>query len=234
MQRPVRVESPSDVATQFGSSFYEGQTQPELDERVQLGRFLVAAAHTELLQFPLAVAHVRNRRPDFNLQVAQTRVGVEATKIANEELELARSLQRKRHFGTLSTTPLLRRPDPTTSRSERLNDAFTTPSMLFPNDIAGEDSYWHEQALAIIERKRLHLNQPDYGRGQENWLLLWDKLSSTKNELSHRVARIEGALWNEWKADFFTRLIVEQAQFSCFAILSKQGTTWLPDDRLEP
>ena len=234
MQKPVRAENSSDAGSRFGPSFYGGRTQPELDERVQLGKFLEAAAHTELLQYPLEVTHVRNQRPDFKLILGKTQIGVEATKVANEELESARSLQRRRRMGTLSVTPFLRRPDPAASRRERVIAALTTPSMLFPNDIADEDSFWLETALAIIKRKHRHLNKPDYCRGKENWLLIWDKLSSTENELSRRVARLEDVLCMEWKEDFFTKLIVEQAHFSCFAILSKQGTTWLPDDSHRP
>jgi len=200
-----------------------------LDERLQLGKFLEAVAHTKLLKYPLEVTHVRNQRPDFELVLGKTQVGVEVTKIANEELESARSLQRKKHLGTLSTTPFLRKPDSATSRHERVNSAFTTPSVLFSNDAADEDSFWLEKALEMVERKRRHLCQSDYGRGEENWLLLWDKLSSTEVELRQRVAQLEDALWLEWKSTFFTRLVVEQAQFSCFAVLSSQGTTWLPD-----
>lgn len=229
MQKPVRAENPSDVANRFGPSFYGGRTQPELDERVQLGKFLEAAAHTELVKYPLEVTHVRNQRPDFKLVLGKTQVGVEVTKVANEELESARSLQRKKHLGTLSITPFLSKPDSATSRRQRVSSGFTTPAVLFPNEVADEDSFWLEKALEIVERKSIHLCQSDYGRGEENWLLLWDRLSSAEADLRRRIAQLENALWMKWKGTFFSRLIVEQAQFSCFAILSSHGTTWLPD-----
>ena len=104
MNAKVIAVSPEAIACRFGTSFYAGsKTQPELDERVQLGEFLQSAAHAQLLKYPVAVSHTRDCKPDFKMTLGSVSVGVEATKVANHELEWARGIQRQYGLGRVNT-----------------------------------------------------------------------------------------------------------------------------------
>src|SRR2546426_5888891 len=99
------ANSKEEAEQKFGRAFYGGKTQPELDERVQMGKFLEIAVEHGLFNYPIEVLHDRQRKPDFRLTTAQRTIGIEATKIANPNLEQARVLQRRHGLGTLSVSP---------------------------------------------------------------------------------------------------------------------------------
>lgn len=215
------ANSPEEAQSRFGRPFYGGETQPELDERVQLGRFLVAAAFADFLCFPLEVTHTRDRRPDFVVNNGGTLVGVEVTKVANEELEWARSLQRKHKLGTMTLTPFLKGREEKRKRPDVLEHAFVTPTHVFGGSQEEEDEFWVAAAKKIVLRKTAILNSPDSGRQTENWLLIWDKLGSSASDLERRVMLLQPWLLEMWKPDWFTKLIFQENYSSNFVVLSQ-------------
>ncbi len=216
------------MSTQFGCAFYSGTTQAELDERRQFGKFLEAAAFTSLLRYPVEVEHTRDRNPDFRLMNGPTMVvGVEVTKIAKEKLEEARRLNRERGDGTMCISSYLKE-----SSDQRTREAGFAESQLppvFPEGIPieEEDESWLNKAESVVRRKTEIYQRPNFERQQENWLLLWDKLSSSPEDLERRVPKLLIFLRKFWKNDGFSKVIVEQSHFQCFVILSPEGATWL-------
>jgi len=227
MNETVKAHSPDEVAAKFGYSFYTGTTQPELDERVQLGKLLLVAAETPLLRYPLEVTHTRDRKPDFRLAMGSTFVGVEATKVANERLEQARVLHRERGLGTICISSYLKEPSERRTREQDFKDSFLMSSFVMGNTIEDEDEFWIKQAEKILRRKADIFRRSNFERQQENWLLLWDKLRSSDWDLQRRIPMLSALLQEFWGHDWFSKVILEQNQFQCLVILSQDGVTWL-------
>ncbi len=213
MPRTHRAARPDEVPVVFGRAFYEGQTQPELDERVQLGKFLVAAASSPLLGYPLEVEHTREAKPDFRIKLGSKTIGVELSKVANRNLEQARHFQRKHKLGTLSVSPFLKGSSERRDREEVLSEGFCTPAMVFGNSPEDEDAFWLDQARTMIARKGAYLEKPGFVRYQRTWLLLWDRLSSHSRDLNRRAEALSYSLHPLWQGTWFSKIIIEQAHF---------------------
>ena len=228
MNTTVKAQSADEVESKFGYDFFIGNTQSELDERVQLGKFLMAASRASLLQYPLEVTPTRDRKPDFQLFLGGKTISAEATKIANKELEWARGLQRRSKLGTMYVTPFLKPATEKRDRAGVLNEGFATPAFVIGNTAEEEDAFWLKQAEDMLRRKTEIFRRPDFERRQENWLLLWDKLRSSDSDLERRVPILSELLREFWGSTWFDKVIVEHEFFECFVILTPNDVSWLP------
>jgi hypothetical protein len=198
------ANSPDEVACVFGPSFYWERmlprSQPELDERVRLGKFLKATAFTARCRYPIEVyVPTRDQKPDFKVSFGGVAVGIEASKIANPNLEQVRSHQAKDRLGTMQISSLLAEGPPRSFEQMR-NDCFGMAPWIFPNpnQLQGEDGFWLKQAQSIIQRKDAISQSPSFNRYAESWLLLWDKLASDEEELQRRSVRLAEFLTDFW------------------------------------
>jgi hypothetical protein len=211
----------------FGTKFFEQslpETKPEFDERIQLGAFLRIYSLSATCSFPIGVnIPPRDQRPDFKVTIGGAEVGIEASKIANCELEEVRSAQRHEKLGTIEISSLLRR-QPKKSRNQKIADCTTVPVLISPdsNQIQAEGDFWLEQAQFIIQRKHAITKQPTFNRYGETWLLLWDKLSY-EEDLGQRVRALGDWLIQFWNGNFFAKIIIQQQHSERFFILSRQG-----------
>jgi hypothetical protein len=222
----------------FGTTFYAESgptTQPELDERVQLGAFLRTYALSGACQFPIAVnIPPRDQRPDFKVTFQNSAVGIETSKIANSELEEMRSVQRRKKLGTIEISSLLKQK-PRTSLNQRIADCTGTPVFIFadPDQIERENAFWLEKAQDIISRKHTIRKQPTFNRYGESWLLLWDKMSY-EQELEQRLGSLAVWLAPRWNDEFFEKIIVQQQHSERFFILSCSGIEILQREAVHP
>jgi hypothetical protein len=226
------ANSPDEVAQVFGSSFYNEshpQSQPELDERVQLSKFLKTAAFTPICRYPIEVNVLpRDHKPDFRATFGGRIVGIEASKIANGDLEQVRSHQSKGSFGTMELSSFLKGGGRRTL-SQKLSDALITPTFIFanPTQRKDEDEFWLKQAQIIIQRKDEISKTPAFNRYDESWLLLWDKLASDEEELQRRSFRLAQTLVRFWHPDRFKKIIIQANYIAHFVILTAQGVELL-------
>ena len=215
-----------EAQTVFGQDFYrqsQPKTQPELDERVQLGAFLRTFALSAVCQFPIiATILPREKRPDFKVTFGSTEVGIETSKIANSELEQMRTVQRQKKLGTIEISSLLR-PQAKRSLTQKIEDCTGIPVFIFPvqNQALHEDAFWIEKAQEIITRKDSIAKEPTFSRYGASWLLLWDKMSGDE-ELEPRIQALATWLAPFWKVDFFEKIIIQQQHSEQFFILSRQ------------
>lgn len=98
----------SDLVSIGTALFQPRGNQNRLDEQVSMTRLLEIVALTHLLEFPARICHTPDAVPDFLIDTPDRRIGVETAKIANQNLEHARDLQRR-------ATPI----QPRTSYAER-------------------------------------------------------------------------------------------------------------------
>ncbi len=222
----------------FGSTFYAESrpaTQPELDERVQLGALLRTYALSESCQFPIEVyIPPREQRPDFKVTFGRSTIGIEASKIANSELEEVRTAQRQDKLGTIEISSLLQRQS-RTSRNRRIVACIANPVFVFPDSKQqeNEDDFWLDQAQFIIKRKHTITKQPTFNRYGQCWLLLWDKLSY-EDELDRRVVMLADKLVHTWGNDFFEKIIIQRQHSERFCLLSSQGIEKLQKPEISP
>ncbi len=221
------AESPETVADKFGKTFYVGAVRAEADERFQLGEFLQCAADTSLIKYPLVVEHTRNSKPDFKINLGSTSVGVEATKVTTHGYETALSLQRFRRLGTMHVTPFLQRADAKPKQTNVIRDGFLAPTFVWGKTLEEEDKLWLQQAESIVRRKTEIFSKPDFVRQEENWLLIWDRLSFSV-DWERRVPELAALLNKFWSKNWFTKVILEQKYFQHFVVFSAQGELWLP------
>jgi len=211
----------------FGRAFYSEscpRTQVELDERVQLGAFLRAYALSASCLFPIHVnVTPKDQRPDFKVTFAGREIGIEASKIANWELEEIRTVQRQEGLGTIQISSLLR-GQPKRIRNQKIANCTEVPVFIFgdPDQMRDEDDFWLQQAQDIIRRKQAKTKEPTFNRYTASWLLLWDKLSY-EEELERRINPLTDWLASFWQNDSFERIIIQQQHSERFFILSRQG-----------
>src|SRR5258708_245168 len=95
--------------------------------------------------------------------MGSTGVSVEATKVANHELEWGRGLQRQAAaLGTLCATPFLKEAAGKRDRSAVLNEGFARPSIFLGNTIEAQDKFWLTQAESMVRRKTEIFRRPDF------------------------------------------------------------------------
>ena len=123
-------------------------------------------------------------------------------------------------------TPFLKQVDTERKRADILSDGFLLPQFVF-GSTEEDDTSWLEQAESIVQRKTKNLSRPDFDRQEENWLLLWDKLSSSQFDLHRLVPKFSALLKKFWGAEWFNKVILEQTYFQCFIVFSPEGELWV-------
>lgn len=227
-----------EVQQVFSTKFYEEscpKSQAELDERVQLAAFLRTYALSASCSFPVEVSiPPRDQKPDFKVTFRGTDIGIEATKIANPELEQVRNEQRKRKIGTIEISSLLRQ-QPKRSLHQKISDCTARPVFIFPdsNQMQQEAEFWLQQATTIIKRKHDISTQPAFQHHHESWLLLWDKLSCGE-KLSQRIEILANWLAPFWDASCFGKVIIHQEHSERFFVLSRAGVEIMENERVLP
>lgn len=223
----------------FGRRFYEDSlpnTQPELDERVKLGAFLRVYARSARCAFPIVVdISPRDERPDFKVTFGKTGVGIEASKIANSELEEMRSIQRQQKLGTIEISSLLQ-PQGKKGLKQRIADCTGMIGPLIfpdPDQMGRQNAFWLKQARCIILRKHAITKQLTFNRYGQTWLLLLDRLSY-KDELKQRVETLADWLRPRWDSGLFERIIIQQQHSERFFMLSQKGVEILQKEAVFP
>jgi hypothetical protein len=186
-------------------------------ERQQLWRFLCAAAGTELLQYPIAIDHTSNSRPDFLLRDRTREIGVEASRLtteAYERLELTRARGQTAPCITISSALA------TTARLR--NDELiqvSAPGGQGWRRAVDDEEFYVQQAVRVIRRKTVIRRAEGYHDHGHNWLILWDKLSLNDRDFMSRPRLLQSRLTPYWtETDRFDTIIIESDDFRRFAI----------------
>ena len=192
---------------------------------------LLGAFATTLVEFPVRVAHTSDDVPDFQLEFGGRAIAVEATKIAVPDVEHARSLQHRGINRTLGISSLLRRKPDRRSKSEVINEGFLIPQMVFPVSLQEHREIWLKEAIARLEDKTKVLMSDRFRHGQEDWLLLWDRIGTAEWEVSERVETMIDLLMSRWRPGWYSRVILQAQHFEWQVLFSKTGPIRLPSWR---
>lgn len=196
-------------------------------ERQQLWRFLSAAAETDLLQYPIEIAHTSDARPDFVLRVSTREIGIEASRLTTEAYERLQTLRARGQTNPVITiSPALM----TTARlrNEELV-AMSAPGTQGWSRVRDHDDFYVEHALRVTRRKTVIRRTDGYHDYGCNWLLLWDRLTLSEGEFLRRPMLLQDRLRSYWNEENrFDMIIIESEEFRRFAILTPGKPRWLP------
>jgi len=215
-------QSAEDLA-RSSEKILKGPTQKALDEQLQLARLLEALAGHRILRYPVRVRHSHEARPDFQLLVGDRRISVEASKIASPNYEHAASVQRQGLQAVLMSGEFLRPGQPRLPRKEVIEKGFFIPQMVYPPSLAEVDAACWEHFHRVVEGKVKRLSEDGFQHGQEDWLVLWDRLGTQDWQIEARLPRVRSWLAPIWRqAHSFSRIFIQAQHFHWIASLSHE------------
>jgi hypothetical protein len=132
---------------------------------------------------------------------------------------------------TLMVSPFIRQADPRMTRTEVLEAGFISDSME-PNwtTVPEERQIWIEKVLSEVEDKSQRLaSGGDFRHGDQDWLLLWDRLSTPDWDLSARADALSQQLALRWKPGWFSLLFVQDEYFRWQLMFTASGIVALPN-----
>lgn len=215
------AESPETLAA-IGRHLLKGRTQKALDEQLQLTRLIETLAPQSILRYPVRVKHMHTARPDFHLEVGDRHISIEASNIASPNYEHAASLQRRGLRAVLMSREFLRPGQPRLTKQEVIQKGFVIPQMVYPPSVQEVDSAWWEHFQRVVEGKLKKLPDDDFQHGDEDWLLLWDRLGTQDWQIEGRLPRLQTWLAPIWRRRHsFSRIFIQAEDFSWTASLSQ-------------
>lgn len=191
-------------------------------------RLLATLSETDELQFP--VIGDPGDKPDFKLCMPNIEIGVEVTKATSELYERARAICDQNYPDVvleLSHFKWGATPKSNDEISEILRTSrhkYTGP--VFYGNYIG--NYWAKDMFSRLSHKTNKLNQTDFYRLSQNWLLIFDTLTlpGLDYDLSLRnlMQNISGYWQNQSQSNTaFDRVIIETWDKLLF--ISEKGVT---------
>ncbi|MGO8696132.1 MAG: hypothetical protein ACLQVY_00205 [Limisphaerales bacterium] len=130
---------------------------------------------------------------------------------------------------TLMVTPFIRENDAKMSRKEVLETAFLVPAMLFPGlTLEEEHQVWLDKVFSEVHDKSQKLAGPDFRHGDEDWLVLWDRLGTADWQLEARAQAVAHRLAPCWKQAWFSHVFIQDEYFEWQLMLSANSSIALP------
>ncbi len=217
------ANTPTELA-HIGKALFNASKQKHLDEQVQMTRLLEALSTSPVLQFPVRIRHTgENGTPDFQLESGGQRIGAEVSKIAVQDVEHARGLQGKEMKGTLAISTLYRMQSKPRTKDEVIAEGFLTPSFVFPVTVAEYNSIWLNAVTAELEDKSMVLQRDHFDHGVEDWLVLWDRIGTSEDEIKQRIESVRDILASRWKPDWYSHVFLQDKIFRWSVMFTSSG-----------
>lgn len=202
------------------------QTQHEVEEWRQLVPFLKCYARQAI--YPLRVVRDPGEVPDFTLLMADQTIGVELSTITNDQLEKSRVDQYKRfrngrQLGAVQTASF-QLDDRKRTTAERGREGLIMACDHLPPTRQALGEAWLANVSSRIDRKTRDMAQPRYQQGDQSWLLLRDRFSSSRVDLETRLPLLRDGLepyWNQNRR--FDWIILQARDFDAHFLLSSEG-----------
>ncbi len=187
-------------------------------------RLLQAVSSSSLLRFPVRVQYAgESGVPDFQLESAGRPIGVELSKIAVQDVEHLRSLQRKEIKQTSGISSLYRKQEKPRTKDEVIDEGFLTPVMVFPVSVEEYNAIWLEAVTAELDDKTTVLRGSHFYHGSEDWLTLWDRIGTSESEIEARIESVSCTLASRWKPDWYSRVFLQDEHFHWLVMFTSLG-----------
>jgi hypothetical protein len=222
----------SDELAKIGNKLVKASRPTFRNEQWQMSRFLKAMSSSSIFRFPVRVRHTGIKGvPDFQVESDGRRIAIELSMISTQDLECGRALQRRRVKCAMDTTNLLREKSKPRTEDEIIAAAFAPPTWMFGLSAEEQQKIWVEKATTQLNEKTAVLRRKQFEHGDEDWLVLWDRIETDEFEIMPRIEAVKGLLASRWKPDWYSRVFIQQIEFPPFlAIFSKTEFTSIPND----
>jgi len=210
------------------SNVLRGPDQNRLDEQVQIAHLLGSLATVSWVKFPVRLSHAPNEVPDFQVQLAGFEIGIEVTKVAVPDVEHARALQNRGLNRTLGISSLLRRKSQPRSRAEIVSEGFMIQQAVRPLSLEEHRDIWLREAIHRLDEKTRVAGSDRFRHGQEDWLLLWDRIGTAECELPERLRELKGILEPRWRGGWYSAVVLQARYFDWQFQFRSTDVTRLP------
>lgn len=206
----------------------EPKHREELLQMVKLIRFLSALP---LMEFPFSSSHTGTEAtPDFQLTFGSRRVAAELTKLTSQDLEHARALQRRdanRPLGTgfnktLNASNLEETGEQARNRRQISADGVCGHQFYFPESPEARELSWGSAVQARLIQKTQILESSHFVRGDEQWLVLWERLGFHDDEVVPRLEYLKTLLDPFWSSSWYSRVFLQGEQFGWLVMFTER------------
>jgi hypothetical protein len=216
------ANTPAELAS-IGDALFTARKQKFLDEQVQMTRLLEALPFKSILQFPVRVRHTgEDGVPDFQLEFGQRRIAAELAKIAVQDVEHARGLQRKGFNRTLALSSLYRKGPKPRTKDEVMAEGLLIPAEVFPVTLQEHAQRWADEAVLQLHEKTAVLQRASFAHGAEDWLVLWDRIGTSGWETDARIQWLAELLRSFWQPRWFATVVLQDMYFRWQAVFTPQ------------
>ncbi len=130
---------------------------------------------------------------------------------------------------TLMVSPFIQKDDSKMPRQKVLETGFTIPALdLGGPTLEEEHQIWLDRVWSEVQDKTAKLAGDAFCHGDEDWLVLWDRLGSAEWQLRDRVTAVSQRLQPCWKPGWFSRVLIQDEYFDWQVMFADKGATALP------
>ena len=222
----------TDELAKVGKKLLKASKQKFLDEQLQMTRLLEFVSSTCIFQFPVRLRHTGEMGvPDFQIESGGRRIAIELAKITAQDVEHARGLQRKGLKRTLDISSLYRKKSEPRTKDEVIKEGFSTPTWSFGVTPGELNEIWLKEIANQLDEKTAVLRRNNFEHGDEDWLVLWDRIETDEFEIKPRMEAVNGLLASRWEPGWYSRVFVQQIESPAFlAVFSETEFISIPKD----
>lgn len=173
-----------------------------------IARLLSSLAATDLLGFPLTVAH--QDRPDIVVKSKDTNIGVEVTEAISQQYAAYCALA-EREFPNAFLEPAHFRWGAQDMSVQKMRELLSQ-SHLNSDGWAGDrpEQEWALFMLSIVDTKLTKLARGDFAKFDQNWLAVYDNLPLPNIHLGKAISMLRPLLQDRWSTNTsFDMLFIE-------------------------
>lgn len=184
----------------------------EHTEKEAIVHFLLTYLNEKKLRFPLSLIH--RDKPDFYLEFDNREIGIECTESIPEQCAWAQALWEKHFPNGFFKRDFFRWGSPKRSRDEIMEILSKSQNKLHGAVWIGKsvEKEWAQWMYECIIAKKQKLNNEDFEKFKENYLLIYDNLPQVSNDLNLSVELLSEKLCDFWMIigdKIFTEILVE-------------------------
>lgn len=201
------------------------------EELLQMEWLIKFLTPISLIEFPFSVCHTGNvATPDFQLIFGSRRVAAELTKLTSQDLENGRALQRRDvHLPlgtgfnkTLISSNLEVTGEEPRNRGQISAEGFCGGQFAFPESPGDRGRAWGTAVHERLIQKTQILESKHFVKGDEQWLVLWERLGFHDDEVDQRIEHLKSLLEPFWSSSWFSRVFLQAEHFGWLAMFTEQ------------
>ncbi len=230
MKNPFVARTPEELV-QFDRCVNDPSEPKHREEILQMVKLIRFLSGLPLMEFPFSVCHTgKEATPDFQLTFGSRRVSAELTKLTSQDLEHARALQRRDvHLPlgtgfnkTLISSNLEVTGEEPRNRGQISAEGFCGGQFAFPESPGARGRAWGTAVHERLIQKTQILESKHFVKGDEQWLVLWERLGFHDDEVDQRIEHLKSLLEPFWSSSWFSRVFLQAEHFGWLVMFTEQ------------